>query len=80
LFLQHTSCALGLNEDVDENVRSDMSDALDRIAPEDKIGGMYRHAEEGPDDMPVSFLSSFSTFADGGTRQSLIRYFEIGSH
>ena len=80
LFLQHTSCALGLNEDVDENVRSDMSDALDRIAPEDKIGGMYRHAEEGPDDMPVSFLSLFSTFADGGTRQSLIRYFEIGSH
>ncbi|OCK95026.1 uncharacterized protein K441DRAFT_610027 [Cenococcum geophilum 1.58] len=53
LFLQHTSCALGLNEDVDENVRSDMSDALDRIAPEDKIGGMYRHAEEGPDDMPA---------------------------
>jgi len=53
LFLQHTSCALGLNEDVDENVRSDMSDALDRIAPEDKIGRMYRHDEEGPDDMPA---------------------------
>lgn len=58
LFLQHTSCALGLNEDVDENVRSDMSDALDRIAPEDKTGGIYRHNEEGLDDMPVSFPSS----------------------
>lgn len=34
LFIQHTSCALSLNENWDEDVRSDMSDALDRIAPE----------------------------------------------
>ena len=54
LFLQHTSCALSLNENWDEDVRADMSDALDRIAPEDKKGGLYRHAAEGRDDMPVS--------------------------
>jgi len=36
LFIQHTSCALSLNENWDEDVREDMSDALDRIAP--KIG------------------------------------------
>lgn len=30
-----------------------MSDALDRIVPEDKRGGMYRHDAEGSDDMPV---------------------------
>jgi len=59
LFVQHTSCALGLNENLDEDVRSDLSDALDRIAPEDKEGGMYRHAEEGPDDMPVNFSPLF---------------------
>ncbi|KAE9365690.1 UPF0047 domain protein [Stipitochalara longipes BDJ] len=53
LFMQHTSCALGLNENLDENVRNDMSNALDKLAPEDKIGGMYSHAEEGPDDMPA---------------------------
>ncbi|MCJ1264061.1 hypothetical protein MMC22_003932 [Lobaria immixta] len=35
LFLQHTSCALTLNENWDEDVRADMSDALDGIAPED---------------------------------------------
>ena len=35
-------------------VREDMSDALDRIVPEDRAGkGLYRHSAEGPDDMPV---------------------------
>jgi len=55
LFLQHTSCALSMNENWDSDVRADMSDALDRIAPEDKKGqGLYRHDAEGTDDMPVS--------------------------
>ncbi len=54
LFAQHTSCALSLNENWDEDVRADMSDALDRIVPEDKKGDMYRHSAEGSDDMPVS--------------------------
>jgi secondary thiamine-phosphate synthase enzyme len=53
LFIQHTSCALSLNENWDEDVRADMSDALDRIVPEDKRGGMYKHDAEGSDDMPV---------------------------
>jgi secondary thiamine-phosphate synthase enzyme len=59
LFIQHTSCALSLNENYDEDVRADMGDALDRIVPEDKKGrggkGLYRHDAEGSDDMPVSF-------------------------
>lgn len=54
LFVQHTSCALSLNENWDSEVREDMSDALDRIAPEDKKGNLYRHSAEGLDDMPVS--------------------------
>lgn len=55
LFIQHTSCALSLNENWDEDVRADMSTALDRIVPEDKKGqGLYRHDAEGSDDMPVS--------------------------
>ncbi len=55
LFIQHTSCALTMNENWDSDVRADMSDALDRIAPEDKKGqGLYRHDAEGTDDMPVS--------------------------
>lgn len=48
LFVQHTSCALSLNENWDEDVRADMSDALDKIVPEDTNGeGLYRHSAEG---------------------------------
>lgn len=38
LFLQHTSAALSLNENWDEDVRRDMSDALDGLVREDKVG------------------------------------------
>lgn len=45
-----------MNENWDEDVREDMTDALDRIVPEDKggKGRLYRHSAEGKDDMPVS--------------------------
>lgn len=56
LFVQHTSCALSLNENWDSEVREDMSDALDRLAPEDRKGTLYRHSAEGLDDMPVGLL------------------------
>lgn len=59
LFAQHTSCALSLNENWDADVRADMSDALDRIAPVDPKGKLYRHSAEGDDDMPVCPKLSF---------------------
>jgi len=58
LFVQHTSCALSMNENWDEDVRADMSDALDRIVPEDKKGSVYRHSAEGSDDMPAHIKSA----------------------
>ncbi|KAI1202613.1 hypothetical protein F5X97DRAFT_215368 [Nemania serpens] len=60
LFVQHTSCALSLNENWDEDVRIDMSDALDRIAPEAGPKGqeLYRHSAEGSDDMPAHIKSA----------------------
>jgi secondary thiamine-phosphate synthase enzyme len=60
LFVQHTSCALSLNENWDEDVRADMSDALDRIAPAEGPRGeaLYRHDAEGPDDMPAHIKSA----------------------
>lgn len=61
LFIQHTSCALSLNENWDSDVRDDMSDALDRLAPEDKKGSLYRHSAEGLDDMPVCEISRWSS-------------------
>lgn len=61
LFVKHTSCALSLNENWDDDVRADMSDALDRIAPAAGPKGeeLYRHNAEGPDDMPVSVFLCF---------------------
>ncbi|OIW33906.1 UPF0047-domain-containing protein, partial [Coniochaeta ligniaria NRRL 30616] len=60
LFIQHTSCALSMNENWDEDVRTDMSDALDRIAPDfgPKGEALYRHDAEGNDDMPAHIKSS----------------------
>ncbi|KAH9898901.1 hypothetical protein F4778DRAFT_782501 [Xylariomycetidae sp. FL2044] len=56
LFVQHTSCALSLNENWDEDVRTDMSNALDRIAPQGN--NLYIHDAEGPDDMPAHIKSA----------------------
>ncbi|KAI6359178.1 hypothetical protein MCOR25_007149 [Pyricularia grisea] len=60
LFVQHTSCALSLNENWDEDVREDMSNALDRIAPAagPKGESLYLHSAEGPDDMPAHIKSA----------------------
>lgn len=70
LFLQHTSAALSLNENWDSEVREDMTDALERIVPYDKAGKLYRHAAEGEDDMPVSWVVCFSL---GGGRSERVR-------
>ncbi|KAK4218124.1 hypothetical protein QBC37DRAFT_413330 [Rhypophila decipiens] len=60
LFVQHTSCALSLNENWDPDVREDMSDTLDRIVPEagPKNPTLYRHDAEGPDDLPAHVKSA----------------------
>ncbi len=58
LFIQHTSCALSLNENYDSDVRADMTEALERIAPYDKKGDLYRHDAEGEDDMPAHIKSA----------------------
>ncbi|KAF2220549.1 UPF0047 domain protein [Elsinoe ampelina] len=58
LFIQHTSAALSLNENWDSDVRTDMSNALDRIVPEDRKGVLYEHSAEGLDDMPAHIKSA----------------------
>jgi len=49
VFVCHTSASLTIQENADPNVRLDLADALDLLAPEDRG---YAHQEEGPDDMP----------------------------
>ena len=50
VFIRHTSASLTIQENADPDVRSDLLDALDRLAPED---APYAHTVEGPDDMPA---------------------------
>ncbi|MGK2922033.1 MAG: secondary thiamine-phosphate synthase enzyme YjbQ [Methyloceanibacter sp.] len=49
VFVSHTSASLTIQENADPNVRVDLLDALEGLAPEDRA---YAHHEEGPDDMP----------------------------
>ena len=51
LFVQHTSCALSINENADPDVRSDMEQILHHLVPENQA--YYDHTLEGSDDMPA---------------------------
>jgi secondary thiamine-phosphate synthase enzyme len=50
LFIRHTSASLTVQENADPTVLDDLMTALDRLAPEN---AGWRHATEGPDDMPA---------------------------
>lgn len=50
VFIAHTSASLTIQENADPDVRRDLLDALDGLAPQ---GARYRHTTEGPDDMPA---------------------------
>ena len=50
LFMCHTSASLVIQENADPDVRTDLTIALDRLAPAD---AGWIHDVEGPDDMPA---------------------------
>jgi secondary thiamine-phosphate synthase enzyme len=56
LFVRHTSASLLIQENAAPEVRDDLLAFLRRIAPEDTR--LYRHDEEGPDDMPAHIKSA----------------------
>ena len=51
LFVQHTSCALTINENADPDVRSDMERIMNHLVKENEA--YYDHTLEGSDDMPA---------------------------
>ena len=53
-FLQHTSASLIITENADPKVRQDLIDLFADLAPTTRD---YRHADEGPDDMPAHIKS-----------------------
>ncbi|RVQ66920.1 YjbQ family protein [Croceicoccus ponticola] len=54
VFCRHTSASLVIQENAAPEVRHDIVDWLDRIAPET---ARYRHDDEGADDMPAHLKS-----------------------
>ena len=50
LFIRHTSASLTIQENADPSVLTDLTTALDRLAPEN---AGWSHDTEGPDDMPA---------------------------
>ena len=50
VFVRHTSASLVIQENADPDVRIDLAESLDRLAPHD---AGYAHTVEGPDDMPA---------------------------
>lgn len=49
-YLQHTSASLVIQENADPDVQTDLSTALERMAP---ANAPWVHKVEGPDDMPA---------------------------
>jgi len=51
LFIRHTSASLLIQENAAPEVRTDLTDFLGGLAPEDP--SRWRHDDEGADDMPA---------------------------
>lgn len=55
VFIHHTSASLILCENADPAVRSDLESFMSRTVPDGDP--MFRHDQEGPDDMPAHVRS-----------------------
>ena len=58
LFCRHTSASLLIQENADPDVRNDLEAFFEKIAPEGR--DRYRHATEGPDDMPAHIRAALT--------------------
>ncbi len=55
ILIKHTSASLSLNENADPSVRHDLENFMNLLVPENH--SVYRHTDEGPDDMPAHIKS-----------------------
>ena len=58
VYIPHTSASLLIQENASPDVRRDLDAFLQRIVPEDVT--LYRHNDEGPDDMPAHIKSALT--------------------
>ncbi len=58
VWCRHTSASLLVQENASPDVRADLEDFFQRLVPDG--GGYYRHADEGPDDMPAHIRAALT--------------------
>lgn len=58
VWCRHTSASLVVQENASPEVLDDLEDFLHRVVPEGS--GLYRHDEEGPDDMPAHIRAALT--------------------
>ncbi len=58
IFIPHTSASLLIQENYSPAVRQNLAAFLGRLAPEEPA--LYRHNDEGPDDMPAHLKSALT--------------------
>ena len=58
IYILHTSASLLIQENASPDVLRDLDAFLRRIVPEDTA--LYRHNDEGPDDMPAHIKSALT--------------------
>jgi len=57
IFIKHTSAAITLNENADPTVTDDFERFMNVLVPDGSP--LFRHTDEGADDMPAHIKSSF---------------------
>ena len=57
IYIRHTSCSLLIQENADDDVKKDLINFFNKIAPENSS---YIHNSEGPDDMPAHIKSALT--------------------
>nr|HEX4315681.1 secondary thiamine-phosphate synthase enzyme YjbQ [Kofleriaceae bacterium] len=63
VFVHHTSASLIVNENADPQVRRDLDAFLARLVPDGDP--LFRHVDEGPDDMPAHVRSVLTATSIG---------------
>jgi secondary thiamine-phosphate synthase enzyme len=58
VYIPHTSASLLIQENASPDVRRDLDAFLRRLVPEEDT--LYRHNDEGPDDMPAHIKSALT--------------------
>ena len=58
LFIRHTSASLTIQENADPDVLADLETFMRKLVPWDER--LYRHATEGPDDMPAHIRAALT--------------------